>query len=103
MTEPTITKEADKTVIRPAGDVVAAYIPELRSILRTTVNEGARDIVLDLCNTEMVDSTGLGLVIGTYNSLKKVGGRLTVIHASQDVLQLFQTMRMHQHFTISGD
>jgi anti-anti-sigma factor len=62
-----------------------------------------RDVVLDLRNTAMVDSSGLGLVIGTYNSLEKVGGRLTVIHASRDVLQLFQTMRMHQRFAISGD
>ena len=103
MTEPIITQEQESTVIRPAGDVVAAHVPELRSVLRTTIDGGARDVVLDLCNTGMVDSSGLGLVIGTYNSLQKVGGRLTVIHASRDVLQLFQTMRMHLHFAISGD
>ena len=103
MTEPIITQELEKTVIRPAGDVVAAFVPELRIVLRDTVHAGARDVVLDLSNTEMVDSSGLGLVIGTYNSLQKVGGRLAVIHASKDVLQLFQTMRMHQRFAISGD
>lgn len=103
MTEPIITQEQERTVIQPAGDVVAANVPELRSVLRNTVSAGARDLVLDLRNTAMVDSSGLGLVIGTYNSLERVGGRLTVIHASRDVLQLFQTMRMHQHFAISGD
>jgi anti-sigma B factor antagonist len=103
MTEPIVIQEDEKTVIRPAGDVVAAFVPELRTALRATVNGGARDVVLDLSNTQMVDSSGLGLVIGTYNSLQKVGGKLTVIHASRDVLQLFQTMRMHQRFTISGN
>src|ERR1035438_6269551 len=103
MTEPIIIKEQERTVIRPAGDVVALHVSELRSVLRDTVRAGARDVVLDLSNTEMVDSSGLGLVIGTYNSLEKVGGRLTVIHASRDVLQLFQTMRMNQRFAISGD
>ena len=103
MSEPSIAWEEGKTVIRPAGDVVGASVPELRSVLQTTITNGARDVVLDLCNTEMVDSSGLGLVIGTYNSLQKVGGRLTVIHASPDVQQLFQTMRMNQHFAIFGD
>jgi anti-sigma B factor antagonist len=103
MTEPNIIREREKAVIRPAGDVVAAHVPELRAVLRTAVDGGVRDVVLDLCNTEMVDSTGLGLVIATYNSLQRVGGRLTVIHASRDVLRLFQTMRMHQRFEISGD
>jgi anti-anti-sigma factor len=103
MTEPIITNEQERTVIQPGGDVVAANVPELRSVLRNAVSGGVRDIVLDLRKTAMVDSSGLGLVIGTYNSLEKVGGRLTVIHASRDVLQLFQTMRMHQRFAISGD
>ena len=102
MTEPTITQEQEQIVIRPAGDVVAANVAELRSVLRSTVQGGGRDLVLDLSNTVMVDSSGLGLVIGTFNSLQKVGGRLRVIHASRDVLHLFQTMRMHQHFEISG-
>lgn len=103
MTEPIITQEQEKTVIQPAGDLVAANVPELRAVLRNTVSAGARDVVLDLRNTAMVDSSGLGLVIGIYNSLEKVAGRLAVIHASRDVLQLFQTMRMHQRFAISGD
>ena len=102
MTETTITREEETTVVRPAGDVVASNVPELRSALRATVQGGARDLVLDLTNTVMVDSSGLGLFIGTFNSLQKVGGRLRVIHASRDLLQLFQTMRMHQHFEISG-
>jgi hypothetical protein len=34
--------------------------------------------------------------------LHKAGGRLSVIQASPEILQLFQTMRMHQHFTVSG-
>jgi anti-anti-sigma factor len=103
MTEPIITQEQERTVIQPAGDVVAANVPGLRSVLRNTVGAGVRDVVLDLRNTAMVDSSGLGLVLGTYNSLEKVGGRLTVIHASKDVLLLFQTMRMHQRFAITGD
>jgi anti-anti-sigma factor len=51
----------------------------------------------------MVDSSGIGLLISAHNSLKKVGGQLAVIHASADVLELFQTMRMHQHFSVSGN
>lgn len=103
MSEPVITREQEKAVVCPAGDVVAASVPELRSVLWDSIAGGARDVVLDLSHTQMVDSSGLGLLIGTYNSLRKVGGRLAVIHASRDVLQLFQTMRMHQRFPISGN
>jgi anti-anti-sigma factor len=99
-----VTKEDDKVVLRPAGDsIVAATIPELRAKLREIVASGARELVVDLSDVLMVDSSGIGLLISAHNSLKKVGGQLAVIHASADVLELFQTMRMHQHFSVSGN
>jgi anti-anti-sigma regulatory factor len=50
----------------------------------------------------MVDSAGIGLLISAHNSLKKAGGELTVIQVSKDILDLFRTMRIHQHFSVSG-
>jgi anti-anti-sigma factor len=75
----------------------------LRAKLREIVASGARELVVDLSDVLMVDSSGIGLLISAHNSLKKVGGQLAVIHASADVLELFQTMRMHQHFSVSGN
>jgi anti-anti-sigma factor len=99
-----ITREDNKAVIRPAGDsIVAASIPELRSKMRGIVDEGIRELVVDLTDVQMVDSSGIGLLISAYNSLRKVGGRLAVIHASAEILALFQTMRMHQHFSVTGN
>jgi len=99
-----VTREDNKAVVRPAGDdIVAASIPELRARMRGIVAEGIEELVIDLTDVRMVDSSGIGLLISAYNSLRKVGGRLAVIHASADILELFQTMRMHQHFSVSGD
>ena len=81
---------------------MAATIPDLRSSLRGLINEGVRELVIDLTDILMVDSGGIGLLIAAYNSLRKVGGQFAVIHASDEILQLFQSMRMHQHFSVSG-
>jgi len=99
-----ITREDNKAVIRPAGeDIVAASIPELRSKMRGIFESGVRDLVIDLTDVRMVDSCGIGLLISAYNSLRNVGGSLTVVHASAEILQLFRTMRMHRHFSVSGN
>ena len=99
-----VTREDNKAVVRPAGDdIVAASIPELRSKMRGIVEEGVRELVVDLADVHMVDSSGIGLLISAHNSLRKVGGQLAVIHASAEILELFQTMRMHQHFSVSGN
>jgi anti-anti-sigma factor len=98
-----LTRENDKAVVRPTGeDIVAASVPELRSKMRVAVEEGARELVVDLVNVQMVDSMGIGLLIAAHNSLKKLGGKLAVVHASRDILDLFHMMRIHQHFSVSG-
>jgi len=99
-----ITREDDRAVVQPSGDtIVAANIPELRLKMRDIVADGVRDLVIDLAGVQMVDSSGIGLLISAYNSLRKVGGRLALIHASDDLLALFRAMRMHQHFSVTGN
>ena len=99
-----LSRENDKAVIQPSGvDLVAASAPELRSKMRAAVDEGVRELVVDLRNVQTVDSSGIGLLISAHNSLCKRGGRLAVVHASKDIMELFQTMRIHQHFSVSGD
>ena len=91
-------------VVRPEGEqIVAASVPELRLKMRGIIADGVRELVLDLTDVRMVDSSGIGLVISAHNSLRKVGGRLAVIHASAEILELCQTMRIHQHFSVSGN
>jgi len=100
----TVIRENNKAMVQPSGDtIVAATIPELRVTMRGIVEEGIRDLTIDLAGVRMVDSSGLGLLIAAHNSLRKVGGQLAVINASTDLLELFRSMRMHQHFSVSGN
>ena len=97
------TQEATAAVLEPEGDLVAARLPALRSKLQGMLGAGVVHLTLDLDATKMVDSAGLGLLISAHNSLKKAGGELTLIHVSKDILNLFRTMRIHQHFSVSGE
>lgn len=102
MNENLITKDTTAATIQPPGDLVAASLPALRAEIREMVSSGVSSITIDLASTHMVDSAGIGLLISTHNSLKKVDGQLSVVNASPDVLQLFQTMRINQHFSVKG-
>jgi anti-anti-sigma factor len=103
MNNETKTPEVTTAVVEPEGDLVAATLPALRSKLQEMLGAGVVHLTLDLDATKMVDSAGIGLLISAHNSLKKAGGELTVIHVSKDILNLFRTMRIHQHFSVSGE
>jgi anti-anti-sigma factor len=102
MNNQTKPQEVTAAVLQPEGDLVAARLPALRSKLQEMLGAGTVHLTLDLAAARMVDSAGIGLLISAHNSLKKAGGELTVIHASKDILDLFRTMRIHQHFSVSG-
>lgn len=97
------TTDATTAALQPAGDLVMAMLPALRSTMREMVASGTLHLTVDLTNVKAVDSAGIGLLISAHNSLKKAGGDLAVIHASANILELFRTMRIHQHFSISGN
>ena|ERR1035438_6311553 len=86
------------------GDLVAAKVPELRLQLRALVDgSDVHTIVLDFSNVRMVDSIGIGLLISVHNTLRKAGRELSAIRVSKDIFELFRTLRLHQHFSISKD
>jgi len=97
-----MSHEGETTVVAPDGDVVASSVPELRPALRDLVRSGSRSVVVDLAAATMVDSTGLGLLLSAYNSLQQVEGKFAIVNASEELLELFHSLRIHQHFPVSG-
>jgi anti-anti-sigma factor len=99
-----LTQNMDQTpvVLKVERDLVAAQSAELREQLRALVHQGARAVVLDFAQVRMVDSAGLGMIIAAHNSLKKVEGELAVTGCSTDILELFRSMRIHQHMRVEG-
>jgi anti-anti-sigma factor len=102
MNDEIISQESTAAVVQPEGDLVAATLPALRSRLREMTAAGVLHLTVDLAGVQFVDSSGIGLLVSAHNSLKRAGGDLTVVHASKDILELFRTMRIHQHFNVSG-
>jgi anti-anti-sigma factor len=99
-----VTREKRRVVICPGSrDVVSASVAEIRASMRTAIANGARELVVDLTGVRMVDSAGIGLLISAHNSLSKTSGKLSLIHASEEIFHLFHTMRIHQHFQVCRD
>jgi anti-anti-sigma factor len=97
-----IEKEENRALVRPAGDIVASTVEGLRTALKEVLGQGVSEMTLDLGNVAVIDSIGLGLVISAHNSLAKNGGKLSVIHVSKEVQELFKSMRLDRHFTVTG-
>ena len=96
-----IVKEEGKVKITPGIDIIASTCADLRQELIGIINDGETKIVIDLQDTEMIDSSGLGLLISTKNNLMDAGGgEVEIVNISEDIMQLFLIMRLENHFTL---
>jgi anti-anti-sigma factor len=84
------------------GDLTAILVPDLQAGLKETLNRGARELVFDLTDTAMLDSSGIGLLIATANILFHGGRSLRVTNVCPNIFRLLQSMRLTSRLNVSA-
>jgi anti-anti-sigma factor len=97
-----IIREENKITIRPNDNIVASISHEFREELLSLIEEGEKGLIVDMKDVLIIDSVGIGILVAAHNSLSKYGEKLTVINLSEDIYQLFKTMRLDQHLEIKN-
>lgn len=64
-----------------------------RSSDRLVQNRNIRRIVFDFRNTNFMDSSGIGVIMGRYKNMRFMGGAVIAVHVNE---------RIHRILTISG-
>ncbi len=97
-----MTTSEQTTIIKPEKDIVASCVDELKKEVLGHIQGGSKEIVFDLDQVSLIDSSGIGLIIASQNQIKKDGGEVKVINASEDILKMFKIMRLDKHLNISA-
>lgn len=83
-----------------ALDLFAA--PELKRNLLEAVGDGAREIVLDLSCTALLDSTALGALLTAHRRLDGQGGQLTIVPGPATVMRVFRLTGLDAIFAFAA-
>ena len=102
MSEFTITRNGNQRVIAPVANLTAASIPDLQAALLQEIKEGGVNIVLNFSTVHMLDSSGIGLLVATFNSATKAKGSLRIEQVSKEIYDLLQTMRLISRLNVTG-
>jgi anti-sigma B factor antagonist len=85
-----------------SGDIDIATVPELRRRIRAEIdaNPGA-DICLDLSGLTFIDSTGLGVLVGSLKHARLQGGDVWLAEMPPTILNVFKVTGLTKVFRIT--
>ncbi len=94
------TDEEGKTVLRIAGNLDAMTAPELMPAIDKIVSDGCENVVVDLSELELIDSSGVAAIVALYKRTHALGGRMKVSGARDQPLSIFRLLRMDRVFSL---
>ncbi|NCA71674.1 MAG: anti-sigma factor antagonist [Sphingobacteriia bacterium] len=76
---------------------------DARAALKDIINGGGGRMIIDLSDTEIVDSSGLAVLVGSLQAARKKDGDLYLTGMGNTVRALFELTRLHTVFQIFDD
>ena len=71
--------------------------------IKQLIEEGYKDIVLDFAGVPWINSTGLGILISGYHSLRAAEGTMKVCSVKERVLSIFYISQLEKIFEVFPD
>lgn len=90
------------TVVSVSGEVDLYSAPDLRSTLAEMLETGRVHLVVDLTWVEFIDSSGLGVLIGTFKRARNQGGEVRVVVDDPRVKKVFEVTSLDRVFRVGS-
>jgi len=94
------SRRGDTAVLRVAGEDDVFTAPQLREALVGALDEGARDVVVDLEGVDFLDSTGLGVLVAGLKRVRQHGGDLSLVCTREHILKILDVTGLIKVLTV---
>jgi anti-sigma B factor antagonist len=92
------------TILDVQGRIVLGdEIHALRDAVRGLIAEGKKKIILNLCEVDYIDSSGVGELVGSFTAVRNSGGELKLLNLTQKVHDVLYVTKLYTVFDIRDD
>jgi anti-anti-sigma factor len=81
-------------LVKISGNLDALKVEHYRHEIRALFGQGFHSIIFDMEKAPYVNSSGLGLLVECFNSVKKLNGTFTLINLGEQILSLFRQTQL---------
>ena len=90
----------DVSNVSIAGTLDVNTAPELGGLIDQLVAEKRARVIVDLGGLQLIDSSGVAVLVAMYKRVRAVGGQVTVTNARDQPLAIFKLLRMDKVFLL---
>ena len=75
-------------------------VSDVRALLHAAIDAADGDLVVDVSGVDLVDATGLGVLVGADRRARLAGRRLVLRDVTPRLLRILRVTRLHRVLTI---
>ncbi|MFQ6094025.1 MAG: STAS domain-containing protein [bacterium] len=91
----------DIAIVRPEGKIMGGEETALLcDTLRSLMNEGVMKIVMDFGGVSWINSAGIGVIMGCFTTLRRMGGNMKFSSPTDKVRYYLQITKLNTVFEI---
>ena len=99
-----VREKEDVVIITLEGDMVGGPDATLLSEkLRDLIEGGKNKIIVDMEKVDWMNSSGLGILIGSLTTVRNSGGDLKLIHLKKKLKELLRITKLRRVFEVFED
>src|SRR5688500_9001521 len=80
--------------VRMSGTLDVSTVHDVRLALHAALDDGAADVFVDPREVEVLDATGLGMLVGAHRRAARTGRRLVLRILSPQLVRLLRVSRL---------
>ncbi len=75
----------------------------LRDVFKSLLDQNKKHVIVNLEKVSWINSTGLGILINNYNTVRLAGGDMVVMHASERIESILYVTKLNLLFKSFND
>jgi anti-sigma B factor antagonist len=91
-------ENGEVTILRLNGKLMGGPDDEFQRVVKDLVQRGRKHVLVDMGKVSWVNSTGLGILISSYTTVKNAGGTLKLMGVNKRIDQIFLVTKLHTIF-----
>ncbi len=95
------SEESTDLVLTMAGQLDALSAPDILTTIDSLIEKKHMMIVVDMADVDLIDSSGVAVLVALYKRSRSIGGKMKVRGAKDQPLAIFKLMNMKKVFQIA--